>query len=562
MTTAKQRSVRGFDPTKGPGDTMKKRTLDRRSFLSLASGAAAGLLHARSDAAKATPVPDYDIVIYGGSSAGVMAAVQARRMGKTAVIVNPYGFLGGMTASGLNAADVSNPAAVSGMAREFFGSMGKAYGLELAKEFESHVAEQAFDDLAKSAGVPIHHHERLDLRSSVILKDRRIESIRTASGRVFSGRMFIDATYEGDLMAAAAVSYCVGREGNAKYDETLNGFLLAEAGDVQRISDIGADDHFIEDVDPYLKRGDPASGLLPRISRALRPNGAGDSLVQAYNYRVTLTDDPTNQVPFIRPEGYDELDHELLLRNFAAGDVRLPGRIGKLPNGKIDWNTFGGVGTDMAGASTQYPEGDHETRARIDRQHETYTRGHFWTLAHHPRVPESIRAEMRRWGYAKDEFQRNGGFPYMLYLREGRRMVGAHVMTEHHCRHDAAVSDPVALASFSMDSHVVQYVVNKRGFVEREGVFLKRCKGPYGISYRSIVPRPGECPNLFVPVCLSASHVAYGSIRMEPVFMSLAQACATAASIAIDRKVSVQNVPYAPLRKRLLADGVMLEWKS
>jgi flavin-dependent dehydrogenase len=504
----------------------------------------------------APPAYQADVVVYGGSSAGVVAAVQAKRMGKSVLIVNPYTFLGGMTASGLNHADVNNPAAVSGITHEFFAQMGKAYGTDFAIAFEPHVAEGAFEDMVTKAGVTVHHGRRLDLKDGVVLEGTRIARVRTEDGSTFTGDMFIDASYEGDLMAKAGVTYIIGREGNAQYDETLNGFLRSGPGDLKRISDLGADDHFINDVDPFVEPGNAASGLLPWVTGTLLPQGAPDHRVQAFNYRLILTDAADNQIPFEKPDGYRELDHELLLRNLEAGDTRLPGRRAPVPNRKIDWNTFGPVGTDMAGANVDYADGDHATRLAIDRAHETYTRGHFWTLAHHPRVPAAIRNEMRRYGYAKDEFPRTGNFPPMLYLREGRRMVGDYVMTEAHCRHDEVAPDPVAVASYAMDSHVVQYILNERGIVEREGVFYKHAKGPYGVSYRSIVPKTGECPNLLVPVCVSASHVAFGSIRMEPVFMGLAQAAATAASLAIDRKCAVQDVPYAELRERLTADGV------
>jgi hypothetical protein len=535
--------------------------LERRTFLTVAAGAASSVL-TRSVIATAGRTQVYDVVVYGGSSAGVIAAVQAQRMGKTVVIVNPYSFLGGMTASGLNSADVYNPDAVSGMAREFFLTMGKAYGTGFKKDFEPHVAEEAFNAFIADSGIPVLHNKRLDLNRGVTRSGKRIVSIQTEDGRSFAGKMFIDASYEGDLMAKAGVSYVVGRESNAQYGETLNGFQLATPETLPRISDLGADDQFVKDVDPYVRRGDAGSGLLPNVELNLRGNGTPDHRVQAYNYRLTLTDDPANQIPFEQPEGYRELDHELLLRNFEANDDRLPRRTGTLPNRKIDWNTFGAVGTDLAGASFDYAEADHATRLKIDKLHEVYTRGHLWTLTHHLRVPQAIRSEMSRWGFAKDEFSRNGGFPYMLYLREGRRMVSDYVMTEQHGRHQQTASDPVTLASFPMDSHVVQYVVNARGFAQREGVFLKRCPGPYGVSYRSIVPRRGECPNLFVPICVAASHVAYGSIRMEPVYMSLAQASATAASLAIDKGVAAQNVPYAQLRERLLDDKVVVAFRT
>jgi len=533
--------------------------MNRRHFV---QGLVSGCLFGVNASGAGYPRRSYDLLVYGGSSAGVMAAVQAARLGKTAVIVNPYDFLGGMTASGLSSADVGNVASVSGLAREFFAALGKSYGQDFSDAFEPHVAEKGFNEFVRVANVSVFHRERLDLKHGVLRDGRRIASIRTESGRMFFARMFIDASYEGDLMAKAGVSYVVGRESNAKYGETLNGFQRVTRAAVERISDIGFSDHFIQDVDPFRVRGHPERGLLPWIHRSSLENGRGDRCVQAYNYRLTLSDDPANQIPFEKPVGYRELDHELLLRNFEAGDERLPGRLAKLPQRKIDWNTFGAVGTDMAGASFGYADADYDTRLRLDRLHELYTRGHLWTLANHPRVPDSIRKEMRRWGFARDEFQRSGGFPYMIYVREGRRMLSDLVMTEHYGRLQKTAADPVALASFAMDSHVVQYVVNERGFTEREGVFLKACEMPYGISYRSIVPRRSECANLLVPICLASSHAAYGSIRMEPVFMSLGQASATAASMAIDSAVSVQDVPYARLRERLQQDRVMVEWKS
>jgi hypothetical protein len=533
--------------------------LNRKQFL---QGLGSGCLVGAKALAAGPKEKLYDLVIYGGSSAGVIAAAQGARMGKTTVIVNPYGFLGGMTSSGLSAADVYNPTAVSGLAREFFVGVGKSYGKDFSQAFEPHVAERAFNDFVSAANVHVFNRERLDLKHGVSLDGKRITSIRTESGHLFSGRMFIDATYEGDLMMMAGVTYFVGREGNIRYGETLNGFQRSNRAAIERISDIGLKDHFIRDVDPHLVRGNPDTGLLPWINRSSLENGQGDRCVQAYNYRLTLSDDPANRIPFEQPVDYRELDHELLLRNFEAGDERLPGFLVKIPNRKVDWNTSGAVGTDMAGASFGYAEGNYETRSKLDRLHELYIRGHLWTLAHHPRVPVSVRNEVRRWGFAKDEFRRNGGFPYMIYVREGRRMVSDVVMTEHYCRQQKTAPDSIALASFPMDSHVVQYVANEQGFAEREGVFLKFCKSPYGISYRSIVPRRGECPNLFVPICVASSHAAYGSIRMEPVFMSLGQASATAASMGIDAAVSVQDVPYASLRERLLEDRVMVEWMS
>jgi hypothetical protein len=373
--------------------------------------------------------------------------------------------------------------------------------------------------------------------------------------------MFIDATYEGDLMANSGVSYIVGRENNNRYNETLNGVQRGDQQPLEKIADNGKDDHFIKKIDPYIIPGKRSSGLLPWIYKIDKKNGEGDHKIQAYNYRLTLTDSASNMIPFWKPSDYEESDYELLLRNFEAGDNRIPGRRVNLPNRKIDWNTFGAVGTDMAGANYDYPEGNYERRQEIEKIHKNYTLGYFWTLANSPRVPDSIRTEMKRWGYAKDEFVNNGGFPYMIYVREARRMVGDYVMTENNCDLKEIVNDPITLASFAKDSHVVEYILTKEGNVEREGVFLKRTKMPYGISYRSIIPKSGECSNLFVPICLSASHVAYGSIRMEPVYMSLGEVSAIAACMAIDLETIPQKLSYNMIKEQLLKAGITFIWK-
>jgi len=505
-------------------------------------------------------VQQYDVVVYGGSCAGVTAAVQAKQMGKSVVLVNPYSFLGGMTSSGLSSADLGNVAAVSGMSKDFFSTMGRVLGKSFSATFEPHVAEKAFNALIADNNIPVMNNERLDLQNGVVMKSNRIVSFKTESGKLFAAKMFIDATYEGDLMAKAGVSYTVGREGNGKYNETLNGVQYGDQQPLSRIADNGRDDHFIEKVDPYVVPGNPSSGLLPWINVVRAKNGDGDNKIQAYNYRLTLTDSAENMIPFTKPAGYKDIDHELLFRNFEAGDHRLPGRRVNLPNRKMDWNSFGAVGTDMAGADFDYPDADYATRQRIEKLHETYIRGHFWALANHPRVPDSIRKEMKKWGYPKDEFVRNGGFPYMIYIRQARRMLSDYVMTEKNCDLKDTVNDPVVLGSYAKDSHAVQYVLTDDGHVEREGVFLKRTATPYGVSYRSIVPKSGECPNLIVPICLSASHVAYGSIRMEPVYMSLGQVSAIAACLAIDGNTTVQDLPYEKIREQVLKAGITIEW--
>jgi len=508
----------------------------------------------------AGPATVYDVVVYGDSAAAVAAAIQAKRLGLDVLLVNSTNFLGGMTSSGLSASDINNRNAVGGIALELYQRIGRHYGKEYVDSFEPHVAQEQLNALVAEAKIPVEMNEQLDRKCGVKKDGQRIVSITTLSGKSYRGRIFIDASYTGDLMAAAGVSYTVGRESNSQYGETING---AQRGDTKpRTHYTQRDkDHFIRKVDPYLKPGDTASGLLPHIHADKPVSGEGDRRIQAYNYRLCLTDDPASRLPIEKPEGYRELYHELLLRNFEAGDLRLPALIHKLPAGKVDWNSMHAVGTDYVGANWDYPEADYETRRRIEKDHELYIRGHLWTLANHPRVPEAIRKQVSRYGLCKDEFTTNGGWPPMIYIREARRMVGDYVMTEADCKSKRSVPDPVALASFGMDSHAVRYFVTEEGFAERDGVIWQVPPHPYGISYRSIVPRKGECENLFVPVCLSTTHAAHGSIRMEPVFMQLGQAASLAAAIAIEERVAAQEVAYSKLRAKLEASGVPVIWK-
>ena len=362
--------------------------------------------------------------------------------------------------------------------------------------------------------------------------------------------MFIDATYEGDLMAKAGVSYAVGREANDRYGETINGVQ-------KRLAKFHI---FKPGVDPYVKPGDPSSGLLPGVHGG-EPgqDGQGDKRIQAYCFRMCLTDAPENRVPFSKPEGYQESRYELLIRNFEAGETNIPWLPGNMPNRKTDTNNKRGFSTDNIGKNYDYPEGDYATRQAIIRDHEIYQKGLMWTLANHPRVPENIRREVSHWGLAKDEFVDNGNWPRQLYVREARRMVGEYVMTEHDCRRRRVAEDSVGLGSYNMDSHHCQRYVTPEGFVQNEGDVEISPGGAYVISYRSLVPRRDEIQNLLVPVCISASHISYGSIRMEPVFMILGQSAATAAVQAIDGNVAVQDVDYDGLRKRLLADKQVLD---
>lgn len=497
----------------------------------------------------------YDIVVYGSTSAGVIAAVQAVRMGKTVALVGPDVHLGGLSSGGLGATDIGNKKAIGGLSREFYRRIGAHYGKAEGWVFEPHVAEGVFESFVREHGVEASRGKWLDRApgEGVALRDGRITSITMASGETYRGKMFIDATYEGDLMAAAGVSYSVGRESKADFGETLNGVQTEKAIYHQ----------FDEAVDPYVVPQDPSSGLLPGIAEGgPGEEGAGDKKIQAYCFRMCLTRDPDNRVPFPKPEDYDPLRYELLLRTILAGANQHPqGYFTKtaMPHGKTDSNNSGPFSTDNIGRNYEYPEASYERRSSIIAEHASYQQGFLWFMSHDPRVPESIRERMRPWGLAKDEFVDNGHWPHQLYIREARRMVGAYVMTQHNCQGRILVEDPIGMGAYTMDSHHVQRYVDSSGHVRNEGDVQVGGFGPYPIAYGAIVPQDGECSNLLVPVCLSATHIAFGSIRMEPVFMVLGQSAATAASLAIDADTSVQGVDYGQLRIRLLEDGQVLE---
>jgi hypothetical protein len=512
------------------------------------------------------------IVVYGATSGGIVAAIQAKKLGKSVIVIEPSRHPGGLTAGGLGATDIGNKAAIGGLSREFYRRIGRHYAADAAWKqerreaydgkrkaageqemwtFEPHVAERVYRDWLAEAGVEVVYGERLDLGPGGVEKaGGRIVAIRMESGRRFAGGVFIDASYEGDVMAKAGVSYHVGREAQGVYDESLNGIRVAESTQHQ----------FTHDVDPYVRRGDPSSGLLPLVS-ADPPgvDGAGDHRVQAYNFRMCTTDVPENRRPWPQPEGYDEKVYELLLRNFEAGDHRRPWNPVWMPNRKTDTNNNFAISTDFIGANYAYPDADHAARERIVAEHRRYQLGLMYTLANNPRVPAAVRAHFRELGLAKDEFTDNDNWPHQLYVREARRMVSEYVMTQHHCQQRTVPEDPVGLGAYNMDSHNCQRYVTKQGVVRNEGD-IQVGVSPYRISYRSIRPQREECTNLLVPVCLAASHIAYGSIRMEPVFMVLGQSAATAAAMALDAGAPVQDVDYATLRARLLADGQVLEW--
>ena len=524
--------------------------------------------------------PTYDVVVYGGTSGGVTAALQAARMGRTAVLIEPTQFLGGLTTGGLGATDIGNKRAIGGISREFYGRIWQHYQQPSAWKhqprdeytnrrgsandpnektmwtFEPHVATRIYDDLLREAGakVTVVRGERLDLTPGrgVVKQGTRIVRLMMESGRTFEGRAFIDATYEGDLMAKAGVSYHVGREANAVYGESINGVQAAH----------GVSHQFVKNVDPYVKPGDRSSGLLPGINPAgPGEEFAGDRKVQAYNFRMCTTDVPANRRAWEKPAHYDPRWFELLLRNCEAGDQRVPWNPVWMPNRKTDTNNNYAISTDFIGQNWDYPDADYATRARIWQAHEDWQKGLMWTLANHPRVPEKVRAEFQRLGLAKDEFTDNNNWPRQLYVREARRMISDYVMTEKNCTRTEVAADSVGMGAYNMDSHHIQRYVTKEGFVRNEGDIQVRVR-PYPISFRSIRPKGAECTNLLVPVCLAASHIAYGSIRMEPVFMVLGQSAATAAVQAIEQGVDIQRIDEAKLKARLLQDGQVLDFDS
>ncbi|HIG29289.1 MAG TPA: FAD-dependent oxidoreductase [Verrucomicrobiales bacterium] len=511
----------------------------------------------------------FDVVVYGGTSAGVIAAVKVSRLGKTVVLIEPTEHIGGLTSGGLGATDIGNKNVIGGMSREFYHLIWRHYqkdsswnyetrnqfagrghkDTDTAWTFEPHVAENILHEMLREARVPLVSGERLDLKKGVSKKGNRITEIQMESGKSFFGKMFIDATYEGDLLAKAGVTFTVGREANSKYGETLNGIQTRHAVSHQ----------FNREVDPYRIPGNRESGLLAGI-QAHGPGVeyAGDHRVQAYCYRLCATDILKNRVPWPKPDDYDERHFELLFRNFEAGDHRRPWNPVMMPNRKTDSNNNFAISTDNIGMNYDYPEGDYATREWILKEHESYQKGLMWSLANHPRVPEKVRTHFSEWGLAKDEFVDNGNWPHQLYIREARRMVGAYVMTEVNCLRQKVIQDSVGMGAYNMDSHNVQRYVTEEGLVRNEGdVQVKSL--PYPISYRSIVPQEKECGNLFAPTCLSASHIAFGSIRMEPVFMVLGHSSAVAAVQAIQEGVNVQQIDTGKLKRQLLADKQVLD---
>ena len=517
-----------------------------------------------------------DVIIYGGNSAAVIAAVEVAQSGKSVIVVSPDKHLGGLTSGGLGFTDSGNTGAIGGLAREFYHRVWlhyndpSAWDWEKQEEFgnkgqgtpamdgenrtmwtfEPRVAEKVFEDLIRENNITVYRDEWLDREAGVKKENQNIKSITTLSGKTFNGKVFMDATYEGDLMAAAGVSYTVGREDCSKYNEEWNG---VQAGVYHHSH------YFKMNISPYVVPDDPQSGLLPYISdEPIAPNCSGDNKVQAYCFRLCMSNHPENRVPFEKPEGYDPANYELLGRVFEAGWDEWFRKYDMIPNRKTDTNNHGPFSSDFIGMNFDYPEASYERRKEIIKEHENYQKGLLYFVSTDERVPEEVRGKMAEWGLAKDEFVDNGNWPHQLYIREARRMVGKYVTTENDVLGKTNVPEPIGMGSYTMDSHNVQRFVTAEGYVQNEGDVGVRPTRPYQIAYGSIVPVEEECTNLLVPVCLSSSHIAFGSIRMEPVFMLLGQSAAAAAVIAIDNKINVQDVDYEQLEKVLLSKGQIL----
>lgn len=517
-----------------------------------------------------------DVIIYGGTSAAVISAVEVSQSGKSVIIVSPDIHLGGLSSGGLGFTDTGDKTVIGGLAREFYHRVWLHYSDSTTWKwqkkseygnkgqntvamdgenrtmwiFEPHVAEKIFEDFILENHIPVFRDEWLDRKSGVAIENDKIISLTTLSGKKFIGEIFIDATYEGDLMAAAGVSYTVGREPCSQYDEKWNG---VQSGVFHH------GHYFKKPIDPYIIPGDPSSGLLPYISaEPIQSNCEGDEKLQAYCFRLCMSNHPNNRVPFDKPEGYDPTHYELLARVFESGWNEWFQKFDMIPNRKTDTNNHGPFSTDYIGMNYDYPEASYERRKEIIEDHKNYQKGLLYFVSTDKRVPEEIRSRMHNWGLAKDEFTENGNWPYQLYIREARRMIGVYVTTENEVLGKVSVADPVGMGSYALDSHNVQRYITAEGYVQNEGDIGVKPEKPYQISYGSIVPKSDDCTNLIVPICLSSSHIAYGSIRMEPVFMILGQSAAVAAIIAIDNDISVQNVPYKQLEQKLLSKKQIL----
>ncbi len=527
---------------------------------------------------KSEEITHANVVIYGGTSAAITAAVQLARMDQSVVIVCPDKHLGGLSSGGLGFTDTGNKSVIGGLSREFYQRVYDDYQTEESWNwqkredygnvgqgtpaidgdkrtmwiFEPHVAEKVFEDFVRENNITVHRDEWLDRENGVLMNEGKIETITMLSGKKYSANIFIDATYEGDLMAAAGVSYHVGREPNSQYNETWNGIQVGVLHHGHHFSD--------RKISPYVVLGDSASGVLPRISTD-HPGkrGDGDKKVQAYCFRMCLTKLEENRVPFEKPDGYDPSQYELLVRILEDGWNEIWYKFDPIPNLKTDVNNHGPFSFDNIGMNYDYPEADYARRAEIIKEHEVYQKGLLYFYTTDPRIPEEIQTEMNKWGLAKDEFTDNGNWPHQIYVREARRMVGEFVMTENEVLGKREVSEPIGMGSYTMDSHNTQRYITPEGYVQNEGDIGVHPEQPYQIAMGSVLPKVEDCENLLVPVAVSSSHIAFGSIRMEPVFMILGQSAATIAGLSIQNNTPLHDLDYQSVKEKLVEDGQVLE---
>jgi hypothetical protein len=500
----------------------------------------------------------FDLVVYGATAGGVTTAIAGARQGLKTVLLEPGRHVGGMATGGLSRTDVGKREVIGGLALEFYYRVGERYDMRRFNNpvvwfYEPKVGEQVMRDWLKQAGVTLLENHRLREKTGVRKEGTRIAAIVMENGAVFEGRVFADCTYEGDLMAQAGVSYTWGRESVGQYGESLAG-----------VRDRTPKHQFTVNI----AARDREKGLLPEIS----PDppgapGASDRRVQAYNLRVIATDDPANRIPWPKPRGYDPWRYELLARMLSAMTEKM-GRppvfhemtlIALIPGRKADFNNQGAFSTDYIGKNYGYPEGTYAERARIWQDHVEYVQGFYYFLANDPRVPKPLQEEVRQWGLPKDEYVDTGNWPHQLYVREARRMIGDFVMTQKDLQTELTKPDVIGMGSYNSDSHNVQRFVNAQGFAENEGD-MQVPVSPYQIPYRVILPKKNETTNLLVPVCFSASHVAYSSLRMEPQYMILGHAAGLAASLAIRNSRAVQDIPMAELQKLLRSQGAVFDY--
>ncbi len=529
--------------------------MKRRVFLKNSLAGLGGALWAGGRAFAAGG--SYDVVVYGATASGVAAAVAAARQGARVALVEPGSHLGGMVSGGLGHTDTGRIETLGAISLEFYKRVGRHYNQPVAWEIEPHVAEDVFKTMAREAKVKVVYNTRLREHGAVEKKSGRISSARMENGDVYSAQVFIDASYEGDLMAQSGVAFTWGREGRDQYDESFAGVREGHqyAG------------HWFEvPVSAY----DSRHKLLPNVNRGPRGKaGAADKKIQAYNFRMCLTKDKGNQVAIPKPLNYNPHEYELLARLIAArvkakksvpklGDLII---ISPLPNGKTDINNLGPFSTDYIGRNWDYPTAGYERRGQSWREHADYTAGFFHFLGHDPRVPRELRDEMLEWGMAKDEYTDTGNWPFQLYVRECRRMVGEYVMVQRDLETELTKPDAICMGSYNTDSHNIQRCVDEKGNAQNEGD-VEVPTIPFQIPYRVLLPRRNQCSNLLVPVCASASHIGYGALRLEPVYMMMGEAAAVAATLAAGKHQAVQSVDPGALAKELIKRGAVMEWTN